>query len=411
MTLDEVDAELAQWKKTLGAAAQNLMDLHSLPTYQRLAGSNGVPKADLEGETAARVYPALDGMGRLFENFDALQSTIGRAAELRESISPIFGSDGKLRELQELLRGKSVQIPGVAVPIQQRSLLTAEQNVERITPADLMGLMARSFTAARDVVLAVHAAWEKLGMALDRAVTELAACGAECARWKANVPALAKAQAALNSIQNRIERDPLTAANEFDVSVMPGLNEARAALTRLNAQRGQIGSGLSAARRQMEQLTEVHEKCLASWEERRLKVTSAAEPPAPGDEAQIGTLREWLGRLEEKFGAGMLDPIAVGLKNWNTVASKCVSDERAALDANQAPVMERNELRGRLDALKAKARARGYAEDSELTRIAAQATQLLFTRPTPIEKASALVIDYEHALRAQSGAQHDEDFR
>jgi hypothetical protein len=58
----------------------------------------------------------------------------------------------------------------------------------------------------------------------------------------------------------------------------------------------------------------------------------------------------------------------------------------------------RNELRGRLDALKAKARGRGVAEVGALSELAVRAGEALFTRPTPIEKASALVVEYERTL-------------
>ena len=95
----------------------------------------------------------------------------------------------------------------------------------------------------------------------------------------------------------------------------------------------------------------------------------------------------------------MLEPILVGLGKWNKSANDCVFHERAALNANQSPINERNELRGRLEALKAKARARGSAEHPDLTRIANEAANLLFNRPTPIDKASALLVDYERVLR------------
>ena len=403
MTLDQVDAELAFWKKTLGAAAQNLMDLHSLPAYQRLAGSNGVAQVELEGETAARVYPSLDSMGKLFQSFDALQSTIDRACALRVHVSPLFGSEQKLRELEALLHGRSIELPAAAIPIEQRTLSSSVDNFEKISPSDLMGAMDRSFTAARDVVLAVDAAWEKLGMALDRAATDLAACAGECRQWNANVPVLGKAETVLENIRKRIESDPLAALTQFEAVVEPALQEARSVLGNLKVQRNQISSDLSAARRVIDQLKEVHEKCFAVWQERQLKVSCSKEPAVPQDEAQIALLSDWLKRLGVRFQEGMLDPISVGLEKWNIVANKCVSDERAALESNQVLLKERNELRGRLDALKAKARARGCAEDRDLTRIATQATQLLFTRPTPIEKASALVIDYEQTLRSQPG--------
>ncbi len=74
----------------------------------------------------------------------------------------------------------------------------------------------------------------------------------------------------------------------------------------------------------------------------------------------------------------MWDPIAIGLERWNKSASDCVSLERAAYAANRGPLEMRNELRGRLDALKAKARGRGVAENGALSELAAQAGDVAF---------------------------------
>jgi hypothetical protein len=63
-------------------------------------------------------------------------------------------------------------------------------------------------------------------------------------------------------------------------------------------------------------------------------------------------------------------------------------------------VEARNELRGRLDALKAKARAYGVAEKDGLAEAAQQAEKLLYTRPTPLERAAAAVTAYERMLKS-----------
>ncbi len=399
MTLDQIDAELAAWKKSLGAAAQNLMDLYSLPTYQRLAGSNGVPKAALQGISAARVYPALDGLAKLFAMFDDLQRSIDQASELRQRMNPFFASESKVREIEDLLHGKSVKLPVEPVPFQQRTLAIAPDTVQAVTPAELMAAMERSFTTARDVVLSVDAAWQKLGMALGQTMTELAGLRTEAERWKVNLPALANAATAMEAIRTQVETDPLECAEEFDSSVEPVLRQARNALARVRTQHDQVERAFVNARKLMNQLIDLHQASIASWNDRRLKVTCLTEPIQPQDEQTIQALSDWLQRLEEKFRGGMLEPILVGLERWNKGANECVSYERAALNANQSPVNERNELRGRLEALKAKARAHGSAEHPDLTRISTEATQVLFNRPTPIDKASALVVDYERVLR------------
>jgi hypothetical protein len=89
------------------------------------------------------------------------------------------------------------------------------------------------------------------------------------------------------------------------------------------------------------------------------------------------------------------------MRNWNLAAQDCVSKERAAYAANRAPIETRDELRGRLDALQAKARCYGVAEVDRLHELAQQAEQLLYARPTLLDRAQAAVTAYE---RAVSGA-------
>ncbi|HEX4230007.1 MAG TPA: hypothetical protein VHZ07_15140 [Bryobacteraceae bacterium] len=409
MTLDEIDAAIANWHARLTSAAQNLMDLHALGTYQRLAGSDGQQKAVLTGATAARVHPVLNAMGTLFQNFDCLKETIDRAESIRQSISPLFGSEQKVREIQDLLYGRSVHLPAVPVPMEQRSLLGAVENVESITPDDLMNAMVHGFVVARDTVLAVDAAWEKLGAIIDRAVEDLASCRAQAGQWKLNAPELDAAEQALETVRGQAESDPLTSIAEYDTAVAPALDAAHRAFEELRRKYGQIAANLQAAGARVHELEQIHKEAVDCWRERREKVSLANEPPAPQPSEIIQAICDWLARLNSKFHAGMLDPIAVGLERWNKSATDCVSLERAAYAANRGPLEMRNELRGRLDALKAKARERGVAENSELSKLALEAGEMLFTRPTPLEKASALVIEYERTLNRPTLAPVNKD--
>ena len=62
----------------------------------------------------------------------------------------------------------------------------------------------------------------------------------------------------------------------------------------------------------------------------------------------------------------------------------------------------RNELRGRMEALKAKARAFGVAEGREANELGSKAEALLYARPTPVQQAAAAVAQFEVWLRGQA---------
>jgi hypothetical protein len=58
----------------------------------------------------------------------------------------------------------------------------------------------------------------------------------------------------------------------------------------------------------------------------------------------------------------------------------------------------RNELRGRLDAYKAKALRRGLGENSDLTPLAEAAQTALFTAPCDLDAARRALDTYQDAL-------------
>jgi hypothetical protein len=65
---------------------------------------------------------------------------------------------------------------------------------------------------------------------------------------------------------------------------------------------------------------------------------------------------------------------------------------------NKAPLDLRQELRGRLDVLQAKALGRGMAENVTLSALAEKAKKLLYSRPTPLNEATNLISQYEKYL-------------
>lgn len=399
MTLQEIDDALTAWNSRLGAAAQNLMDLQAEPTYQQLTGSGGLPKTPITGVTAARVEPALGAMVTVFQHFGLLNETIDRAGALRRNRPNLFGGDQKLGEIEELLRGRSIHLPPVEVPLEQRTLLGGVQNVQCISPDDLLDTMVKAFQAAKDAVVAVDAAWTNLGLTLDRTGARIGSLRKRAAALGCVPPAeLEAAERALQEMRAQVQADPLGASAGLDARIQPVLGRVEAALEAKERLRQQVVSGLSAARQQLDELVTLHGDSVAACAEVRLKIAGCGALPAPQADEKVEGLREWLERLEKKCGEGTWDPLTIGLRNWNSAAEDCVSKERAALAANRAPVESRNELRGRLDALQAKARSYGVAEDDRLVELARQAESLLYTQPTPLDRAAAAVTSYERLL-------------
>lgn len=401
MTIREIDDALARWNSRLAAAAQNLVDLQALPAYERLTGTNGVPRAALAGDTAARVEPALKTVSLLVQYFDLLQHTILRAEEIRRNMPAIFGAEEKQREIEQILRTASIRLPSVAIPLGQRSLLSGVENTECIAPEQLLNSMAQAFDNVKSVVVACDAAWERLGRGIDQCAEQIRELRAQDVSVR-EVSELDSASQMLEDMRQRAESDPLSASSDFDSAIAPALNRVRAAVEQRTRIRLEVESGLKSSADAFGALLQTHRESVALHAEAQEKTSNAPGLRAPEAEAKIQSLADWLERLKRKYSEGLLEPITIGLRQWNNAAKECVSNERGAMAANRAPLDLRIELRGRLDALKAKARAYGVAENPELVSLAEQAYELLHSRPTPMDRAPAVVSDYERTLNERA---------
>jgi hypothetical protein len=67
-------------------------------------------------------------------------------------------------------------------------------------------------------------------------------------------------------------------------------------------------------------------------------------------------------------------------------------------------IATRDELRGRLEAYRAKAVATGWGEDLELDRLHDDALAVLYSAPCDLSRAEELVSAYQHGVAARSKA-------
>jgi hypothetical protein len=116
------------------------------------------------------------------------------------------------------------------------------------------------------------------------------------------------------------------------------------------------------------------------------------------DPTEISTLADWLQNLETKFSQESLQTVAILLQNWLVKAGQIRQIIQDILNYQRGRLQLRLELRGRLLALKSKAVAKKRSEDPILISTAEQAEALLYSRPTPMEVAVDLVVQYERRL-------------
>jgi hypothetical protein len=349
------------------------------------------------------VLPALENIGTLFQCFDLLRCTIDSAVQIRKDLPSLFGADQKVQQITLLLFGKSVRIPADRIPMAQRTLLSGADSQGCITPEELLNSMVKAFEAARDGVMAIDNAWRDLGGKLSGATRQIAALRAGPVKLEEDEARdLDSVEHSLSLRRAQVQSDPLGTTLDLDSTILPALGR----LTSIVDQRVQLlrqtEDGLTSARARLQKMSGLLSAAKAAYVEAGDKISVDGVLPAPPPDSRLDSLRDWLDRLQEKFDGGMLRPVSIGLQNWNNAAGLCVSDLQKVQAANSAPVVLRNELRGRLSALKAKAQAYRIEEDAGLMALSTEAEALLFTRPTPIARAEELVGRYQALLNERT---------
>jgi chaperonin cofactor prefoldin len=398
VNLTQIDRLLTDWRQKVAAANQNLLDLYDLPAYQRVQGM-GNPPTNLTGMTQGQVSTALTAIDCLFEDLELLTGTIERARKLRQELPALFISDDRLQEIYQLMMGNSIQLPCIQTPLAQRDLLSSNSQAHKISPTALLDRMVSAFTIARDIFINLETAWNDLESKLiitHQALLDLQQLAQQL--QVATSPGLTLAQTNFGNLQSQIDRDPLGVSQAFTIDLTPLINTTRHELEHIAQQRQNLQTAFLTAHQQLEQLRQLDRDSIAAYTESQTKVGHNLPMMSSIPAEELTALAQWLERLEDKFRSGIIAPIAVGMTNWTTRIEAYTIAARSTLTANRLPLDTRNELRGRLDALIAKAMGKGRAEDPLLADLADRARQVLYSSPTDLNLGKDLVRQYEQKL-------------
>lgn len=397
LTLTQIDRLLMEWQQKGDAANQNLLDLYDLSAYQRLSGM-GNPPSNVTGTTQQQASTALTAIDRLFEYLELFNQQIDRSRKLRRELPSLFVSNIQLQEIEHLLIGMSIDLPQIQIPLANRDLIGADRQMRSISLEELLDRMMVAFIIARDTFVAVETAWTELESKLivtHRSLVELQ----QLARIQVTIPvSLVTAQANFDDVQLQIDRDPLGINLAFMRDITMLINNTRRELETLAQQRQQLQADFVTASQLLQQLRQLNQDSIAAYTESQSKIRHSLPIFSPVPAEEIAELERWLARLVAKFESGIIPPVRVGLTNWLAKVRAYTTAAASALRANRLPLDTRQELRGRLDALTAKALAKRQAEDPVLADLTAQAREVLYTSPTDLNLAIDLVRKYEQGL-------------
>jgi len=392
LTRDQAQAVVATAAAERDAVQANLLDLDGSLGKRMLAG------ATLSGETRTRWEAASTGLATLWETFSAYSAVIDRAAEILAQPGRL--SSARLEEASGLLTGASVRLPRATVPLGERDL-TAGADV-RLTLAETVAAMKRAFAAVAAVVTAAETVWNEISDGLRQA----ADCLDEARRQSAELAdaelsdGLAQAETGLGQLRKRLNSDPLSLwrHDQVDTGQLDRLREQAAAvaarsavLTRtvkeVDSRIAEVSATGTAARQAWQDATAARERAAA-------RVFVAAFDPLPDISGLDGRLADLAGLK----AAGRWTRLTSELDLVGKLASAALRQCREAEQAASGLLGRRDELRGLLDAYRAKAGRLGAAEDAVLDASYRQAHDLLWTAPCDLAAAGAAVTGYQQAV-------------
>jgi len=251
--------------------------------------------------------------------------------------------------------------------------------------------MSAAFDEVKAVVAAAESVWETLrsrvlatGAALEQNAQVLAELGVG---ESAAVEALRRSLADLGE---RIAQDPLS----VDDAAVGRLETAAAAFGATLQEIRDLPQRLERTRALIERAQQAMREGREAHAEVMLKIV-APVVPAPLDDSSLEAELEQVAALARD---GAWEEAARALDGCSEHAERRLERAGRIVAENRAPIARRNDLRGLLDAYCGKARRLGLIEDPRVAELFAAAQAVLYSAPTDLEQADALVRRYANEL-------------
>ncbi|MET8829954.1 hypothetical protein ABZX40_30660 [Streptomyces sp. NPDC004610] len=408
MDRDEVDRALAR----LGAEHEAIET--SLLALQDHAGRRLLEGAALTGTTQERWRSAEAAITLLWTYFDAYAGALRSAREIRSRRR--WSSREDLTELTELLRGEPVAMAGAgAATALAPSLNGTGRLSESFSLASLVDRMNELYAGSLDMVVAADAVWSALPARIDLLAAELQrtrklahSVGVRPGEHPAGDD-LERITRTLTVLRERVISDPLAYWLPAQGSSAPGGGrpdtavydrEARA----LDEVRREIDAVLGVrqdAEQRLIRLRDVLSRADRTLAEARTargevlaKIAATEVPPVSGPPT---ALQEQLAMAAEYRRQGQWHRLSPLLESLEQKAEDELLRARESLTAVTAPLAVRAELRGRLDAYRAKVSRHGLAEDPLLVERYDAARRMLWSAPCDLRVAGEAVLRYQRA--------------
>ncbi|WP_241778601.1 MULTISPECIES: hypothetical protein [unclassified Streptomyces] len=408
MDRDEVDRALARLEAEHEAIETSLLAL------QDHAGRRLLEGAALTGVTKDRWTSVEPTITLLWAYFDRYSDTLTEARELRAKRR--WPNREDLEELTEKLRGQAVTVAAPAAEHGMPTSITGPAKLaERFTLAQLVTRMNDLYARSLDMVVAADAVWSALPARIDLLSTELRrtlslahSVGVRPGEHPAGDD-LDSITDELTALRAQVVSDPLAFWRAAPGSSAPGggrpdtgrydraaraLEEVRREIEAVLAVRKDSEERLLRLRDVLSRADRTLDEARSARGEVLAKIAASEVPAVSGPSA---VLHERLSTAAEYRRHAQWHRLSPLLESLERDAEDELLRARESLTAVTAPLAVRAELRGRLDAYKAKVARHGMAEDPLLIERYDAARRMLWSAPCDLRVAEQAVLRYQQA--------------
>ncbi|MET7364747.1 hypothetical protein ABZS61_02780 [Streptomyces sp. NPDC005566] len=407
MDRDEADRALAR----LGAEHEAIET--SLLALQDHAGRRLLEGADLTGVTKDRWASADRSITLLWGYFDAYAGALTAAREIRARRR--YPGKDDLVALTELLRGDGVTVANTASAGPDPGLTGPARLSERFTLEELVARMNDLYARSLDMVVASDSVWSALPARIDLLAAELRrtrslahSVGVRPGEHPAGDD-LESITQELTTLRVQVISDPLAFWLPGPGSAAPGggrpdttrYDRAARALEDVRREIEAVLAVRQDAEQRLVQLRDVLSRADRTLAEARsargevLAKIAASEVPAVSGPSTA--LQERLAAASEYRRHAQWNRLSPLLDSLEREAEDELLRARESLTSVTAPLAVRAELRGRLDAYKAKVARHGMAEDPVLIERYDAARRVLWSAPCDLRVAEQTVLRYQQA--------------
>ena len=391
MNLEQLDELLRRYSESEQKIAATLVDLESQPTYKL------VTSARLRGTTGAQLQAAIESVPELWRAFTTLRDVLEEARTVRGQRRNV--SDEERARLENLLASPSILISIEQLPLEQRSLLGPTEKETRITPEQLIAQMSATFATVTEGVGAVERAWRDVVPRIDAATTTLRRLEQTASAHDAtDEPSLDSLRDTLQDIETTLAEDPLGMDANATARLDAAVAIAEQRVGELARARTSLDDDVARAIALLADLRRVRAESTAVASEAAVKIADFQPADLIAADLIDGS-RGLAADLDEVRGlTASWRERRRRIDAWFARAEPLSAECTSSLATNRAPLQRRGELRGLLDAYRAKAADLGFVEDEEIAALIRAANQELHTAPTSLVRAEQLVTQLGGAL-------------